>query len=166
MSIIFCGCNTEEGIGVESSSVKELKEIVSSNLNGLSQVTPEVALKSITELYERNNSNKIVSNEKPIELYLTYGTDYWTESHYESSKTFEMTFAHQVVERADSVLYEYSITLVYSPEEFNGIDEFTLKYESNAGEFSTFKKTVIQSEGFQKASLTSPIKVKIVKEEI
>src|SRR5690606_13391136 len=106
VSILFLGCNSSEKNErkiVIKGQVDKLEEIVGVNLKGNSEMNPEIALNSIVELYQSNKSTIVESNEKPIDIYVIYGTDYWKED----AETFEIAFAHQKVDQNDGNLYEY-----------------------------------------------------------
>jgi len=162
--IPFLGCISSEKNEIRiitKGQVDKLEKIVNSHLNSKFELSPETALNSIIELYQDNKNINVKSNEKPIDIYVIYGTDYWKEN----AKTFEISFAHQKVEPNDGNLYEYRIDMVYKPIEFKEINEFDLRYDSTL-DLKEFEKSIRESKGFQKAVKTKPIKVIIIKEQI
>ena len=104
------------------------------------------------------------TNEKPIDIYAIYDSDYWQENR--ESETFEITFAHQVVEESNGPLYEYRITLIYSTEPFEGIEEFDLRFPRDKDDLDSYKKSIKQSKGFKKASTIDEQRIEIIKEKI
>jgi len=164
VSILFLGCNPSGKNGTKiivKGQVDKLKKIVDANLNDKSELNPETALNSIIELYQANKNITVESNEKPIDIYVIYGTDYWKEE----AKTFEISFAHQRVDQNDGNLYEYRIDMIYIPAEFKEMAEFDLRYDSTL-DLKQFEKSIRESHGFQKALKTKPMKVEIIKEQI
>ncbi|WP_452231335.1 hypothetical protein [Lacinutrix sp. MEBiC02595] len=152
---------TENPKIIKKGATEELEKIIAENLKGKSEINPEIALKSIIELYQKNENIAIESNEKPIGIYVIYGTDYWKED----SETFELCFAHQKVDSNNGNLYEYRIDMIYEPNNFKGIEEFDVRYNSNM-DIVNFKKSIIISIGFKKAFDIEPTKVEIIKEQI
>ena len=160
-SFIFVSCNLKGEKIKTVGATEKLEKIISNNINNRKGINPKIALNLILEFYKENDKNSIKTKETPIELYVIYNTDYWTEN----SKTFEITFANQIVERIDSILYEYRITLIYNPKEFEGIKEFDLRY-TNKDNLEFFKTQIQQSVGYNKALLSKPIMIEIIREEI
>jgi len=164
VSILFLGCNSSGKNGTKiivKGQVGKLEKIVDANLNGKSELNPEIAMNSIIELYQSNKNSKVDSNEEPIDVYVIYGTDYWKED----AETFEIVFAHQNVDQNDGNLYEYRIDMVYEPLEFKGIVEFDLRHDSTF-DLRQFKKSIKESDGFKKALEVKPLKVELIKEQI
>lgn len=152
---------TENAINIRKGSTGELEKIVAKHLNGESDLNPEIALKSIIELYQNTKDEVVESNENPIDIYVIYGTDYWKEY----AETFEIIFAHQKVDQNNGVLYEFRIDLIYDPSNFKGVEEFSVGYDSTM-DIEDFKNSVIKSIGFQKAFKIEPRKIEIIKEQI
>ena len=164
VSILFLGCNSSGKNGIKiivKGQVDKLEKIVDSNSNGKSELNPETALISIIELYQANKKITVESNEKPIDIYVIYGADYWKED----AETFEIAFAHQKVDQNNGNLYEYRIDMIYKPTGFKEIEEFDLRYDSTL-DIKQFEKSIRESHGFQKALKTKPMKVEIIKEQI
>ncbi|NHF61623.1 hypothetical protein FK220_019920 [Flavobacteriaceae bacterium TP-CH-4] len=164
VSILFLGCNSSGKNGskiILKGQVDKLEQIVNSNLNGNSELNPVIALNSIVELYQSNKSSTVESNEKPIDIYVIYGTDYWKDD----AKTFEIAFAHQKVDQNDGNLYEYRIDMIYEPSDFKEIAEFDLRHDSTS-DLKEFKKSIEESDGFQKALKIKPMKIELIKEQI
>ncbi len=151
----------ENNLTVTRGSTEELKKIIDKNLNGKSELNPKIALESIIELYNNTKNEVVVSNEKPIDIYVIYGTDHWKED----AETFEIAFAHQKVDKKNANLYEYRIDMVYDSSDFKEIQEFNVRFDSTLG-IDEFKKAVTKSIGFQKALNIKPKKIEIVKEQI
>jgi len=152
---------TENAIIIKRGSTEELEKIVAKNMKGESDLNPEIALKSIVELYQNTKDEVVESNENPIDIYVIYGTDYWKEY----AETFEIIFAHQKVDQNDGNLYEYRIDIIYDPTDFKGIEEFSVGYDSTM-DIEDFKNSAIKSIGFQKAFKIEPRKIEIIKEQI
>ena len=146
---------------IRKGGTEELDKIITENLKGESDFNPEIAFKSIIELYQENKNIVVESNENPIGIYVIYGTDYWKED----SETFELSFSHQKVDSNNGNLYEYRIDMIYEPNDFKGIEEFDVRYNSNMN-IGDFKKSVIESIGFKKAFDIEPTKIEIIKEQI
>ena len=166
VSTLCLGCNPNGKNGtkiVVKGQVDKLEKIVDTNLNGESELNPEIALNSIVELYLSNKNITVESNENPIDIYVTYGTDYWRENT--DNKTFEISIAHQKVDQNDGNLYEYRIDIIYNPTEFKGITNFDLGYNSTS-DLEQFKKSMKESDGFKKALKIKPMRVEIIKEQI
>jgi hypothetical protein len=164
VSILLLGCNSSEKKGTEiivKGQADKLKNILDSNLNGKTELNPEIALNSIIELYQSNKNLIVESNEKPIDIYVIYGTDYWKED----AETFEIAFAHQKVDPNDGNLYEYRIDMIYEPSEFKGIAEFDLRHNSTS-DLKQFEKSIKESDGFKKGLKIKPLKVEVNKERI
>lgn len=145
---------------VTSGSTEGLEKIIARSRNGTDELTPELALNSIIELFKGLDEDQMGLSEKPIDLYVVYGTEYWVAN----KETFEITFAHQLLE--DSLLYEYRITLIYKPEYFDGIEGLDLRYSNDNDDLTSFTTEVQQSIGYMKASTLSPYRIEIIKEEI
>jgi hypothetical protein len=164
VSILFLGCNSSgknRNKIILKGQVEKLEQIVYSNLNGNSELNPIIALNSIVELYQSNKNITLESNEKPIDIYVIYRTDYWKDD----AKTFEITFAHQKVDQNDGNLYEYRIDMIYEPSDFKEIMEFYLRHDSTS-DLKEFKKSIEESDGFQKALKIKPMKIELTKEQI
>ncbi len=165
--LILClGCNTSRKNRtkiVVKGQVDKLEKIVHNNLNNESELNPEIVLNSIVELYLSDKNIIVGSNENPIDIYVTYGTDFWRENN--KNKTFEISIAHQKVGENDGILYEYRIDMIYKPTEFKGITGFNLGYNPTS-DLGQFKKSIKESDGFKKALKIKPIRVEIIKERI
>nr|WP_321222443.1 hypothetical protein [uncultured Psychroserpens sp.] len=146
---------------VRKGATEALDNIITQNLNDESTFNPKIALNSIIELYQKNKNRVIESNEKPIDIYVIYRTDNWIED----SQTFELSVSHQKVDSNTGNLYEYRIDMIYDSNDFKGIDEFDVRYNSNIN-IEDFKKSVIESVGFKIAMDIQPIKIEIIKEQI
>ena len=163
-SVLFLGCNSNGKNGTKiivKGQADNLKKIVDANLNGKSELNPEIALNSIVELCQSNKNISVESNEKPIDIYVIYGTDYWKED----AETFEIAFSHQKVDQNDGNLYEYRIDMIYEPSEFKEIAKFDMRYDPTL-DLKQFKKSIRESNGFQKALKMKPVKVEIIKKRI
>jgi len=159
----FIGCNSKSQTKpklVEIGNVSELEREIKTHTN-LTELNPEIGLKSIIEFYTKSDSLTIDSNEDPILIYVTYGVDNWKMDQ----KTFEITFANQRVNQNDGKLYEYRIDLIYEPKEFIDEKEFMLKYNSEI-DIEKFKKEVMNSSGFKKAMKTQPNRIIIIEDQI
>jgi hypothetical protein len=162
--ILFFGCNSIEKKGskiILKGQVDKLEKNVDSNLNGNSELNPEIALNSILELYLTDKSIKVKSNEKPIDIYVIYGVGYCKED----AESFEIAFAHQMVDQNDGNLYEYRIDMIYEPSEFKEITEFDMRHDSTS-DLKQFRKAIEESVGFQKAIKLKPMKIELIKEQI
>ncbi len=152
--------DNERGVIIKRDSTEELNKIIQENMRGKSDFNPEIALESIIKLY-LNKGKDFESNERPIDIYVIYGTGYWKEN----LETFEIIFAHQKVDQNNGNLYEYRIEMIYDPIEFRGVEEFDVGYDSTM-DIDGFKKSIINSIGFEKASNSKPMKIEIIKESI
>ena len=164
VSFLFLECNSSVKNGnniIRKGQVDKLEKIVDANLNGNSELNPEIALNSIAELYQSNTNIMVESNEKPIDIYVIYGTDYWKED----AETFEIAFAHQNVDQNDGNLYEYRIDMIYEPSDFKEITEFDLRHDSTS-DLKEFIKSIEVSDGFQKAMKIKPLRIELIKEQI
>lgn len=146
--------------------IDKLEENIEKFVGKEGQITPDIALNSIVETSKLKDQVSLgtKTKENPIDLYVTYSVDYWSE--YNDVETFEITFAHQTLEGVNNKLFEYRITLIYNFEPFEKIEEFSLKFPIDEKDLKSFEKTVRSSLGFEKASTLRTGKIEISKETI
>jgi len=147
----------------KKGAVEKLEQVIEKFKGKDEKITPSIALNAILEIY---NSKRTITetNEKPIDLYVIYDYGYWQENR--ESETFEITFAHQVVEEPNGPLYEYRITMIYDTQLFEGIKEFDLRYSRDKDDLDSYKGAIMQSNGFKMASSTEAKRIEIIKEDI
>ena len=164
--LIFSSCSNpkqKEQLITKKGSVENLEKIIEKLKDEDQNITPNIALNAILELYKSNNA-KTITNEKPIAMYVLYDSDYWNENR--TAETFDITFAHQVVEQVNGPLFEYRITLIYNTEPFKGIEAFFLKFRTDTDNLDSFIQSIKNSKGFKKALTHKEQLIELIKEEL
>lgn len=164
VGIFGCAGETQnEQLLIRKGSVSKLEISIEKHTKTGNKITPETALLAILDIY-KSKDKYIETNEKPIDIYVMYGTDYWTEN--QKSKTFELTFAHQVVESPNGQLYEYRIDMIYDTQELSHLEQLDYRFPRDEDDIDVYREFIKELEGFRLASGLEPQSIRIVKEKI
>lgn len=158
----LCACHSQQAHITRRGDIQQFEQLINAQKGSEEHISPDICFRAIKAMLEATREESIVTEEETIDLYVLYGTDYWQGS----IKTFDIVFAHQLVQASDSTLYEYGINLSYDPTDFQEIVEFQMNYRDGPDDMDYFSRKVRESIGFQKATAISPKRIEIWKEEI
>ncbi|MFK8103162.1 MAG: hypothetical protein AB8G15_11580 [Saprospiraceae bacterium] len=156
-----CTSSSDPSVTIYRTQDTKFKALITQQLANKTQIDPQVAFRSILEVYQQRDTTSITTEEPPIAIYTIYGIDNWNGA----GNIFQISFAHQNVDRQDGKLYEYRISLDYPPEAFSRLPHLDQRYEVGTS-LGSYKKEIEQSPGFLKAAGLQPLAVLVIKEEI
>jgi hypothetical protein len=150
-----CGSNPEQKQLNVKDSKKTLEQIIKSNITD-DNINPETALNSMLDFYKNYKTDKSSENADDDMLLFQYGTYDWDGS----GKKFEFNLTRQITDPADEEYYQVKLTLYYKLADIGEIESFNL-WSIDKPTLEDWKKVIMATEGFKRATETKPFDYKV-----
>jgi hypothetical protein len=159
LTILFllnsCGTTTEQKQIDVKKSQKVLEQIVKSHLTG-DLITPETALTSILDFYENYKTDNGSTTSDDDMLLFQYGTYDWGGK----GGKFEFNLTRQIADPSNDEYYQVKLTLYYRMQDIGEIESFNM-WSIDSPSINNWKETIVDTEGFKRASKAKPFDYKI-----
>ena len=135
-----------------------LEQIFYRFLDNKQMNAPTQAIEALLEFYRTVIILPEVEDPEQDMLLFQYGVYDWNDT----GDTFEFNLTRQVasLEPGEDEYDQFSITLLYEPEEMEPIEAFS-SWSTDAADIMTWKKQILQSIGYQQAIKYQPYSFRV-----